>query len=159
MRSLIPWKRAANELLPFGEIDEWHRNIDDLFSRLMERAPFKGTAYAGKGQPAMESFAKNGDLVVRLDLPGVDPKEVDISVTGDVLTVKAERKHKEEKKDGDYAHEEIAYGSLERSLRLPGKVDAEKIKASYDNGVLEITMPTPKDLTSKKIAVQAAAKS
>jgi HSP20 family protein len=108
----------------------------------------------------MESFKRNGNLVVRLDLPGVDPKEVDISVTGDVLTVKAERKErKEDKKEGEYTHEEIAYGALERSMRLPGKVDADKITARYDKGVLEITMPAPQELAAKKIEVKAQAKS
>jgi HSP20 family protein len=159
MRSLLPWRRQEeDDWLPTRELEEWHRNLDDLFSRFMGRSPFAGTAFAGKGRPAMETLTRNGDLVVRLDLPGVDPKEVDISVTGDVLTVKAERKQKAEKKEGEYSREEIAYGSLERSLRLPGKVDADKIKASYDKGVLEITMPAPKELAPKKVSVKVEAK-
>jgi HSP20 family protein len=72
--------------------------------------------------------------------------------------VKAERKQKEQKKEGEYSREEIAYGSLERSLRLPGKIDADKIKASYDKGVLEITMPAPKELAPKKVSVKVEAK-
>ncbi len=159
MRSLLPWRRRdEDDWLPVRELEEWHRDVDDLFSRFMGRGPFAGTAFAGKGRPAMETFAKNGDLVVRLDLPGVDPKEVDISVTGDVLTVTAERKHKEQKKEGEYSREEIAYGSLERSVRLPGKIDADKINASYDKGVLEITMPAPKELAPKKVSVKVEAK-
>jgi HSP20 family protein len=160
MRSLLPWRRQEeDEWRPVRELEEWHRDLDDLFSQFMGRSSFAGTAFAGKGRPAMETFTKDGDLVVRLDLPGVDPKEVDISVTGDVLTVKAERKHKEEKKkEGEYSREEIAYGSLERTLRLPGKIDADKIKASYDKGVLEITMPAPKELAPKKVSVKVGAK-
>jgi HSP20 family protein len=159
MRSLIPWKnRTESEWGPFRELEEWHRGIDDLFGRFIGRLPFEGTAFAGKGQPAIESFTRNGDLVVRADLPGVDPKEFDISVTGDVLTVKGERKHKEEKKEGEHTRQEIAYGSFERSLRLPGKIDVDKIKASYNQGVLEITMPVPKELAPKKVAVQVETK-
>jgi len=155
MRSLLPWRRQEeNEWQPLRELEEWHRSVDDLFSRFMARGPFAGTAFAGKGRPAMETLTKNGDLVVRLDLPGVDPKEVDISVSGDVLTVKAERKQKEEKQEGEYSREEISYGSLERTLRLPGKIDADKIKASYDKGVLEIIVPTPKDLAARKVSVK-----
>src|SRR4029079_13623974 len=147
MRSLIPWRSGAESAwVPFRELEEWHRGIDDLFSRFTSPLPFEGTAFAGKGKPAIESLTRNGDLVVRADLPGVDPKEVDISVTGNVLTVKGERKHKEEKKEGDYTREEIAYGSFERSIRLPEGVEADKIHASYDKGVLEITMPAPKGL-------------
>ena len=155
MRSLLPWRRQEeSEWHPFRELEEWHRSVDDLFARFMARSPFAGTAFGGKGRPAMETLTKNGDLVVRLDLPGVDPKEVNINVSGDVLTVKAERKQKEDKKQGEYSYEEIAYGSLERSLRLPGKIDADKIKASYDKGVLEITMPTPKELAARKVSVK-----
>ena len=160
MSSLIPWKRhqEMSEWQPFRELQEWHRSIDDLFSRFSGKPPFEGTAFAGTTMPAVESVQQNGNLVVRMDLPGIDPKEVDVSVTGDVLTVKGERKHKEEKKEGEYTREEIAYGSFERSLRLPAKVEAEKIKASYDKGVLEITMPVPKELASKKVPVQIEAK-
>jgi Hsp20/alpha crystallin family len=67
-------------------------------------------------------------------------------------------KHREEKKQGESSHEEIAYGRLERSLRLPGKIDADKIKASCDKGVLEITMPAPKELATKKVSVKVEAK-
>ncbi len=159
MRSLIPWRsRTETEWEPFRELEEWHDDIDHLFGRFLSRPPFEGTAFAGKGKPAIESFTKNGDLVVRADLPGVDPKELDISVTGDVLTVKGERKHKEEKKEGEYTREEIAYGSFERSIRLPEGVEVDKVKASYDKGVLEITMPGPKALSSKKVPVQIEAK-
>jgi HSP20 family protein len=159
MRSLLPWRRQEeNDWEPFRELEAWHHSVDDLFARFMARGPFAGTAFAGKGRPAMETLTKNGDLVVRLDLPGVDPKEVDISVSGDVLTVKAERKQKEEKKKGEYSHEEISYGSIERSLRLPGKIDADQIRASYDKGVLEITMPAPKELAPKKVSVKIQGK-
>ena len=134
MRSLLPWRRQEeNEWQPFRELEEWHRNVDDLFSRFMARTPFavgSGRTRA-RGRPSMETLTKNGDLVVRLDLPGVHPKEVDISVSGDVLTVKAERKYKEEKKrEGKRSHEEIAYGSLERSLEF------RKDRCQQDQGEL-----------------------
>ncbi|MBI2963141.1 MAG: Hsp20/alpha crystallin family protein [Deltaproteobacteria bacterium] len=157
MRSLIPWKHREESLWqPFRELEEWHRSIDDLFGHFMGKMPFEGTAFAGG--PPLESLLKNGNLVVRVDLPGVDPKEIDISVAGDQLTVKGERKHKEEAKEGEYTRREIAYGSFERSMTLPKGVDADKIKASFDKGVLEITMPAPKELAPKKVSVQIEAK-
>ncbi len=157
MHSLIPWRRREQSLWqPFRELEEWHRNIDDLFSQFMGKMPFEGTAFASG--PAMESLVKNGNLVVRVDLPGVEPKEVEVSVVGDVLTVKGERKHKEEEKQGEYTRREIAYGSFERSMTLPKGVDSDKIKASFDKGVLEITMPAPKELAPKKVPVQIEAK-
>ena len=157
MRSLIPWRsREVREWEPFRELDEWHRSIDDLFSRFAGGKQFAGTAF--ERLPVLESYKKNGSLVVRVDLPGVEPKEIEISVAGNVLTVKGERKHKEEVKEGEYTRQETAYGSFERSLALPDGVDADKIKASYEKGVLEITMPVPKQLAEKKVAVQIEAK-
>jgi len=157
MRSLIPWRRRElREWEPFRELDEWHHSIDDLFSRFMGGRPFAGTAF--ESLPSLESYKKNGNLVVRVDLPGVEPKEVDISITGNVLTVKGERKHKEEVKEGEYVRQETAYGTFERSLTLPEGVEPDKIKATYDKGVLEIAMPLPKQLAEKKVAVQVEAK-
>jgi HSP20 family protein len=158
MRSLIPRRRdrEMREWDPFRELTDWHRGIDDLFSRFMEGGPFEGSAFGRV--PALESYKKDGNLVVRLDLPGVEPKEVDISVTGNVLTIKGERKHKEEVKEGEYTRRETAYGSFERSLALPEGVEADKIKANYEKGVLEISMPIPKQLAEKKVPVQIEAK-
>ena len=151
MRSLIPWMNREDT---DKELEEWHRNIDDLFGRFMSHSPFAGTAFAGKGSPAIESFRRGGNIVLRADLPGVDPKEVDISIENDVLTVKGERR-KEEKEEGEFGRQEIFYGRFERSLRLPRGVDPAKIEAKYDKGVLEITIPTPKEQAAKKITVQA----
>jgi len=160
MRSLIPrrHRHEAAEWHPFRELEEWHRGIDDLFSRFFEGRPSEGTGFEEAGLPAVETLSKNGNFVVRLDLPGMDPKEVDISVTDDVLTVKGERRRKEEKKEGEYVRTEVSYGSFERSLRLPAKIDADKIKASYENGVLEIAMPMAKESEPKKVHVQIEAK-
>jgi HSP20 family protein len=159
MRSLLPWRRRQEaEWHPFRELEEWHRGIDDLFSRFFEGKPFEGAMFGEAGLPAVETLSKDGKFVVRLDLPGVDPKAVDISVTDDVLTVKGERKRKEEKKEGEYTRTEVTYGSFERSLRLPGKIEADKIKASYENGVLEIAIPVPRELEPKKVPIQIEAK-
>jgi HSP20 family protein len=156
MRSLLPWRRRRDaEWHPFRELEAWHRSLDDLFSRFFEGQPFEGTAFGEAGPPAIETLSKNGNFIVRLDLPGVDPKEVDISVTDDVLMVKGERKRKEEKKEGEYTRTEVSYGSFERSLRLPAKIDADRIKASYESGVLEIAVPMPKELEPKKVQIEA----
>ena len=154
-RSLVPWRgREASVWWPFPGVEEWYRNIDDLFSRFLVPKRFEGTAFGEL--PAMESFTKQGNHVIRMDLPGVDAKEIDISVGGNVLTVKGERKHKEEVKRRDYARREIAYGSFERATTLPEGVDTDKIQASFDKGVLEITMPaTTQAASSKRIAVEA----
>ena len=139
---------------PFTQVEEWHRNIDDLFSRLGVPGRFKGTAFGEL--PALESFTAEGKHVIRMDLPGVDAKEIDISLAGDVLTVKGERRHQEEVKQRDYARREIAYGSFERATTLPEGADTDKIEARFDKGVLEITMPvTTLTAPSKRVDIEA----
>ena len=101
--------------------------------------------------PRVETFVKDDALHVRTDLPGVDPKAVDISVENDVLTIGGERKAQHE----TASYREVSYGRFERRIRVPDGTDAEKISAKYTNGVLEITVPIPKPVT-KKVAVNVA---
>jgi HSP20 family protein len=134
--------------------------MDDMFDRLTreffgperwERPREQAEGWA----PAIESHIENGNLVVKADLPGIDPKEVTISALGNQLTIAGERKR--EKKEGEekeYLYHELPYGKFSRTLVLPDGVDADKIKADYKNGVLEITVPAPKQLISKKIPIE-----
>jgi HSP20 family protein len=134
--------------------------MDELFADLSER--FFGPGEPGQSVwgtetpvPALESHIDKDTLVVKADLPGVDPKEVSISVTGNQLTIEGERKREEKKEEKDYVYREVAYGKFSRTMTLPEGVDADKIKANYKNGVLEITMPAPKQISSKKIQIEA----
>ena len=90
------------------------------------------------------------------DLPGIEAKDVSISVLGNQLTIEGERKQEEKKEEKDYFYRELSYGKFSRTMTLPEGVDANAVKASYKNGVLEVTVPTPKQLESKKIQVEAA---
>jgi HSP20 family protein len=147
MRALAPWR-------PFGELSTLHHEIDDLFSRFFgeeERLwmrPFeRGTV------PAVESFLRGGDLVVRADLPGIDPKNVELAVEGDRLTIKGERHKVDEQKRDNEFYREVSYGRFERCVALPAGVDPDTVKAEYHDGVLEVTMKAPKDFVSKKVPI------
>jgi HSP20 family protein len=104
--------------------------------------------------PALESRVENGNLIVKADLPGIDPKEVSISVLGNQLTIEGERKREEKKEEKDYFYQEMSYGKFSRTIPLPEGVEADKVKASYKNGVLEITLPAPQQLASKKVQIE-----
>lgn len=150
MKELTPWK-------PMRELETLERRMSDMFDRFHERffggAPERsvwGEAWA----PAIESHVEKGNLVVKADLPGIDPKEVSISVTGNQLRIEGERKQEEKKEEKDYFYQEVSYGKFVRTVPLPEGVDTEKIKANYKNGVLEISMPAPKQLESKKIQIE-----
>jgi HSP20 family protein len=105
--------------------------------------------------PAIESHVENGNLIIKADLPGIDPKEVSISVTGNQLTIEGERKQEKKEEKEDYFYQELAYGKFSRTMTLPGGADTDKIKASCKDGVLQITMPAPKELTPKRVQVES----
>ncbi len=147
MRMLAPW-RPATSPLPF------HREIDDLFARFFgEEAPWGMRAWETGLLPAVESFVRGDELVVRADLPGIDPKHVELAVEGDRLTIKGERKMVDEGKRGDEFYREVSYGRFERTIALPTGVDADSVKATYHDGVLEVTMKAPKGMTTKKVPI------
>jgi HSP20 family protein len=146
MRAMIPWR-------PFRELSTLHEDIDDIFSRFFgteeERFP---TSWRGMAVP-LESFVREGELVLRADLPGIDPKKVELAVEGRRLTLSGERERKEEHKGRDYLRQEVTYGRFERAVELPEGVDTDSIKATYHDGVLEITMKAPNELAAKKVPI------
>jgi len=97
------------------------------------------------------------DIVLRADLPGVDPKDVDIQVENGTLTLKGERKFESDVKEDDYRRVERVYGSFLRSFALPPTVDAEKVEAEYRNGVLELKLPKRPEAKPKQIKVAVKA--
>jgi HSP20 family protein len=93
--------------------------------------------------PDVDVFEKDGNVVVRTDLPGLRPEDIDVSVEGDVLTIKGHREEEKEVKEEDYYCSERATGDFVRTVRLPEGVTADKVEAHYENGVLEVTVPKP----------------
>ncbi len=137
---------------PFRELDHFRRNFDDMFDRLLGGwAP--EAIHRELNAPAIESYVENGNIVIRADLPGVDPKDVEITVNDDMLTVRGKRESSKEEKGKNYIHREVAYGSFERSMRLPKGVDANSVKANYQNGVLEVRVQAPKEMAPRKVPI------
>jgi HSP20 family protein len=135
-----------------------HREVDDLFNRFFGDAWPPSRFDQGEGTPtwwpAVESYGQNGTFCIRVALPGVDPKDVDVSVTDQTLTSKGSRKAAHEDREGDYFRREFAYGSFERSFPIPEGVDAGQVSAKYANGMLEISMPAPQLAAPKKIEIE-----
>jgi len=147
---------------PSREVDRFRSEFDDLlerfgFDRDWLRFPFGREFFereASPTRPAIETRVEEGKFIVRTDLPGIDPKDIDIKVVGDVLTIKGSREEKTEKKKADYFRREIRYGSFERSISLPEGIKAEDLKAIYRDGILELTAPMPKEATPKEVKIQ-----
>ena len=155
-RTTLPslFRRAGASL---GEhMSDLQHQIDRLFE------DFSGRWTAGNGDakfwPALDVTETPDAVDVTAELPGIDPKDVDITVVGDTLTIKGEKKTEREIKEKDYCHAERSYGSFVRSVDLPFEIDAAKVEANYDKGVLKVHVIKPAGAKKevKKIAVKAA---
>ena len=104
--------------------------------------------------PAVEIYEKADSLVARAELPGMKEEEIDVSVVGDTLTISGERKAESEVKDEDYYRCELCYGRFSRSIGLPAAVDPDNVEASFENGILEVTLPKVEKAKPKKVHVK-----
>ena len=155
MTNLVPRSSLFQDLVDF------RRDFDQIFNRMLSGSPLGEAPASGTSAgftPAVESYvdkdAKRYHL--RVALPGVDPKEVQIHAQGNTVTISGERKVQRSDKDIDLHYEEISYGAFERTLTLPEGVDAEKLSAEYQNGVLELTAPVAAAALPRRIEVKTA---
>jgi len=154
MFDLIPWRTTRQmELSPIQH--EVNRVFEDFF-RLpelwgdLERSP--GMRF----MPAVDVRETENEVLVEAELPGVDPKEVQVEIENDTLHLSGERTHEEERKAGGYLHTERFYGRFERYLPLPDSVDQNQVEAAYKNVVLKIRIAKRPDAAPRKIDVKAA---
>ena len=103
--------------------------------------------------PVVDVYDTNDDLVLNFELPGVREKDISLSITGDVLTVKGERQFDEQLNDDHYVHTERVSGKFERSIRLPMPVQAGRVRATYRDGVLEVRLPKAEEVRPKEIKI------
>ena len=135
-------------------------SLQERMNRLFDES-YRGTgrgetdewALGGSWAPSVDIFEHEGNLVLKAELPGVDPKDVDVRVENNVLTLRGERKFETEVKKEKYHRVERAYGTFSRSFTLPNVVDTEKIKADYKDGVLQVTLPQREEAKPKQIQV------
>lgn len=116
--------------------------------------PFRG--FGGSWAPAVDVFEKDNDIVLRAELPGIDPKKVEIRVENNTLSLSGERNAETEVKKENYHRVERSYGKFSRSFTLPNVVDVEKIRAEYKDGILQLTLPKRDEAKPKQIQVQVA---
>jgi HSP20 family protein len=145
MASLIRW-------IPFRDLTSLDWNFDQFFREFMEPAEIMEEGDCAP--PRVESFRHNGSFVVKVDLPGVNPKEVHLTADRGCLTIEGERKRGEEIPESSLMRDELCYGLFRRSLALPEGVKTEQIKANYHDGILEITAPMEEHYLPKKIEVE-----
>jgi HSP20 family protein len=125
------------------------RLFDDAFTRPLSLRD------SGWSAPAIDMYQTDDEVVVKAALPGFNADDVQINITGEVLTVRGERKHAEEKKEKAWHIREQRWGSFERSVALPTNVVADKANADFENGILTITLPKAEEVKPKTITVKA----
>ena len=139
----------------FKELEELGQSLEDIFRRpflpslLWRRSPLEEMGWV----PAIEMFDKEDKLVVKAELPGMKEEDIDVSVEGNSLIIRGERKAETEIKEEDYRCCERSYGSFFRSITLPPQVDTAKVKAVYDKGILEIEIPKAKEAKATKVKI------
>jgi HSP20 family protein len=153
MTKLIPHDNFFQDLFDF------RRDFDQIFNRFLSwPSAHEESAMTTAGfSPAIESFLDKDakKFYCQVMLPGVDPKNVNLQVQGNTLTISGERSATKETKEADYLRREITYGSFQRSILLPEGVDTDKLNAEYRNGILEITAPVSAAALPRKVEIKA----
>jgi HSP20 family protein len=147
-----PFANTRERWEPFRDATEIQQEMNRLFDNFFGRPSAVATAER-VWLPLCDMYETKDDLHVTFELPGVREKEVSVAITGDVLTVKGERKWDRELKDENYHRLERVYGKFERAVPLPVPVQADKVKATYRDGVLEITLPKAEEAKPKEIKI------
>jgi HSP20 family protein len=153
-KPLAPWR-------PFRNLTHWDRDIErmmeDFFGRrTRSRWPERwfGADEMEISAPAVDVFEDKDDIVVKAELPGIEKDNIEVNLTDHHLTIKGEKKKEEEVKDEHYYRSERSYGSFMRTVELPKDVHADKVKASFRNGILEVRLPKTEDAKAKEIKVK-----
>ena len=134
---------------PFAELSELRTRFDRMFDQ------FDGRERVWT--PAIDVVRDDGNLVIHAELPGIKPEEVKIEVEDDILTVSGEHEERKDEKEKSYVRRERRYGSFSRSMALPPGVDAKKIKAKTHDGVVEVTVPLPKEAKKETVKITPSA--
>lgn len=148
--------RGLRSLLSRDPLLALRDELDNLFSRFS--AEMDGGWLSGRLVPSLDLSETDGNIEIRMDLPGIKPEDVDIQATENTITIKGERKEEKEEKPGEgrsYHRVERRSGSFLRTVTLPCQVNQDKIDATYKDGVLTITLPKTEAARTKKIKVKA----
>jgi HSP20 family protein len=159
LKNLIPFGKKnlqvrREEDNPFAMMQREMNRIFDAFNRNWGLDAFP--EFTSSFMPRLDISEDVKAFTVTAELPGMSEKEIDLSITGDTLTIRGEKKEEKEDKGKNYHYSERSYGSFMRSIPLPGQVNTDKVSASFNKGVLSITLPKSAATleTSKKISVK-----
>ncbi len=147
MFELTPWK-------PVSELSNLRKEMDRLWSEFFGESDI---APRSEGWvPAVDVSETKDAVIVKAEVPGMDPKDIDVSLSGDTLIIKGEKKEEKEEKDENFYRIEMRRGSFQRAIRIPVPVDKDKIEAKYEKGILKIKLPKTEETKPKQIEVKVS---
>lgn len=149
--SLVPWKNRGEARPAVSLQREMNRLFDDFFGRDFGIESFRGP---GQWVPALDVSETDKAVVVKAELPGLDAKDVEVSLTGSVLTLRGEKKEEKEQKTKNYHRVERSYGLFERAVQLPCAVKSDQTQATFKNGVLTVELPKSEEARSKSVQIK-----
>lgn len=161
--ALIPWKSKEEASSPVMPMERSMMRLRDEMDSLFERFMGDRWGFGGFDSPERTSWPEtlradlaesDDEVAVTVEAPGVEPKELDISVTGQVLTIRGEKRQDREEKKRNYHYVERRFGSFQRNIPLPVGVDADSVDATFHNGVVTIRMAKRPDAKPKRIPVK-----
>ena len=138
---------------PFETLGSTRKDLDSLLSRFFRGTPSLGT-FTEEWLPSMDISETKKNFIVKAELPGLDANDVNVSLSGDLLTIKGEKKREEEEKDEHHHYVERYSGSFQRSFQLPTSVQGDKVEATFDKGVLKVTIPKVEEAEKKDIEIK-----
>lgn len=142
--------RTITRWEPFSELADMRSRFDRLLGDL-------GDGRDRDWTPAVDMIRDNGHLIVRAEVPGIKPEEIEVQVEGNMLTIAGKHEETSEEKDKEFVRRERRYGAFSRTMALPEGVDAKKIKATTRDGVLEVTVPLPKAAAAEPVTITPTA--
>jgi HSP20 family protein len=161
-KALVPWRSNKSQLPAtredfFDPFVTFRREMDRMFDDFFGGGALRATGSWQGITPAVDIDETDKEMVVTAELPGVSENDVEVSLVGDMLTIKGEKKSEHEEKNGDSYYMERRFGSFSRSVRLPFEVGDEKVDAKFKDGVLTIRLPKPVELrrAARRIEVKS----
>lgn len=150
MTNLVRWE-------PFRDLVSLREAMNMLVEDSFVRPSSGWPVSAGSGDLAVDVYETDDDVVVKSAIPGVKPEDIDISLTGDTLTIKGESKFEEKVSEENYIRREMRYGSFSRTMTVPVPVVADKADAEFEDGVLTLTLPKAEEIKPKSIKIKGGA--
>ncbi len=143
--TLVKWQPFRS---PLAEFDDIRQEFDRFFCR-----GWPTGLEEGAWTPALDVIERENEVIVKAELPGLGHEDIDLSIVDNTLTLKGEKRHEAEKTEGGHYRSERVFGSFQRTINLPSYVDADKVAATFKDGVLDVRLPKREEAKVKKINV------